>query len=56
MGRPLTRHCAGLPNARFLGGSAPAKMPLVEVCLAGPASGGEKGLTKGLFGPKLDCR
>jgi len=34
-----TKHCTGLPNARFFGDGAPAKMPLVEASLAGPAAG-----------------
>jgi hypothetical protein len=34
-----TKHCTGLPKARFFGDGAPAKMPLVEVSLADPAAG-----------------
>jgi hypothetical protein len=34
-----TKHCTGLPTARFIGGYAPTKMPLVEAYLADSAAG-----------------
>jgi hypothetical protein len=40
----LTSACTRLPTARFFKGSAPAKMPLVEGSLAGPAAGNARAL------------